>query len=97
MTLLKKMRYLWKEILRHEFPLMVACALPMLVSRFAGATKCGRRFECGFVWLTMPFVLMGCFAPTPLFPQYFYPLVPFLILAALYSQSRRHRDDQGSR
>ncbi len=85
MTVLKKVRYLWKEILRREFPLLAACAWPMLVSRFARTAGDQRRFEGRFVWLTMPFVLMGCFAPTPLYPQYFYPLVPFLILAALYA------------
>ena len=92
MTVLKKVRYLWKEILRREFPLMAACALPMLVSRFSGTAGGRWRFESGFVWLTMPFVLMGCFAPTPLYPQYFYPLVPFLILAALYSLASLPQD-----
>ena len=85
MTVLKKLRYLWKEILRRETPLMAAWALPMLVSRFARTADEPRGFESGFVWLTMPFVLMGCLAPTPLYPQYFYPLVPFLTLAALYA------------
>ena len=84
-TVLRKVRYLWKEILRRELPLMAACALPMLISRFARTTGDRRRFEGGFVWLAMPFILMGSFAPTPLYPQYFYPLVPFLLLAALYS------------
>lgn len=85
MTVFKKLRYLWKEILRREFPLMAACALPMLVSRFTRTAGDRRRFEGGFVWLAMPFVLMGCLAPTPLYPQYFYPLIPFLILAALHA------------
>ena len=92
MTVLKKVRYLWKEILRREFPLTATCALPMLVSRFARTTGDRRRFEGRFVWLTMPFVLMGCFAPSPLYPQYFYPLVPFLILAALYSLASLPQD-----
>ncbi len=85
MTMLTKVRYLWNEILRREFPLMAACAVPLLVSCFARTDDGGRRFEGRFVWLAMPFVLMGSFAPTPLYPQYFYPLVPFILLAALYA------------
>ena len=85
MTVLKRLRYLWKEILRREFPLLAVCALPMLISRLSRIADDRQRFESDFVWLTMPFILMGCFAPTPLFPQYFYPLVPFLILAALHA------------
>jgi hypothetical protein len=42
-------------------------------------------FEVRFILLSLPFVLIGSFAPSPLFDQYFYPLVPFLLLAGLYA------------
>ena len=82
MTLASKLRYIWKAIVVREFALVVASLLPMLVARLA----CGRRvnFQTGFVILCLPFVLLGCLAPSPLSPQYFYPLVPFLLLAALH-------------
>ena len=43
------------------------------------------RFELRFILLLLPFVLIGSFAPSPLFDQYFYPLVPGLLLAGLYA------------
>jgi len=36
-----------------------------------------------FLLLTLPFLLLGAFAPSPFAKQYFYPLVPFLALGAL--------------
>jgi len=36
-----------------------------------------------FLFLTLPFLLLGAFAPSPFAKQYFYPLVPFLILGIL--------------
>ena len=35
-----------------------------------------------FVVLALPFVLLGSVAPTPAWPQYFYAVVPLLILLA---------------
>jgi hypothetical protein len=84
MTLLKKLRYFWKETMFRELPLVIVSLLPVIVARCVGAASRRSRFETGFVFISLPFVLMGCFAPSPLFPQYFYPLVPFLLLAALY-------------
>ena len=84
MTLLKKLLYFWKETLFRELPLVIASLLPVIVARCVGAASRRPRFEIGFAFISLPFVLMGCFAPSPLYPQYFYPLVPFLLLAALY-------------
>ena len=36
-----------------------------------------------FLFLTLPFLLLGAFAPSPFAKQYFYPLVPFLVLGIL--------------
>ncbi len=84
MTFLKKLRYFKKEFLRRELLLVIAGVLPMIAMRLTRTLRHGARFEHGFVLISLPFLLIGCFAPSPLFQQYFYPLVPFLLLAGLY-------------
>jgi 4-amino-4-deoxy-L-arabinose transferase-like glycosyltransferase len=84
MTLLKKGRYFWKEVVRPEFPLatvLAICAFFWWRAKHRGGDR---------LWLTafaavLPFVFIGCFAPSPLFYQYFYALVPFVILIAVFA------------
>jgi len=42
------------------------------------------RQELILLWLLVPFLLAGSFAPTPAFFQYFYAPVPFLLLGGVY-------------
>ncbi|MEQ1862090.1 MAG: hypothetical protein ABMA13_19405 [Chthoniobacteraceae bacterium] len=86
MTLGKKIRFLWKEIVRGDAGFMLATLLPVLTTLWLAWKKRVtvpaplRRFA-----LALPFVLWGSMAPSPVFDQYFYPLVPFLALAGIYS------------
>jgi hypothetical protein len=86
MTLLKKLRYLVKLIIRPNFGLFTAALVPVLAA-VAGRFREKRalRPELLFILLVLPFLLIGSFAPSPLFPQYFYPFAPFLILTCLYA------------
>jgi hypothetical protein len=86
MTLLKKLRFFFKVIVRPDAGLFVAGLLPILAAYLA-ARKTDRRlrFELHFILLLLPFIFLGSFAPSPIFDQYFYPLVPFLVLAGLYA------------
>ncbi len=85
MTLLKKLRFLGKEVLRPDAGL-VAAALVMWIAAACHARRTGcLRVELRFVALLAPFVLMGSLAPSPVFEQYFYPLVPFLVIAGLFA------------
>jgi hypothetical protein len=85
MTLLKKLRYFWKEIVRRELPLIVMALLPLVSLVLASRGSVRRlRFEIRFIIILLPFLLIGCLAPSPLFPQYFYPLIPFVLLAGLF-------------
>ena len=45
------------------------------------------RFEIVFLLLLLPFVYVGCMAPTPTWYQYYFAPVPFLILLSLYTLS----------
>jgi Dolichyl-phosphate-mannose-protein mannosyltransferase len=42
------------------------------------------RFEILFLFIVLPFVCLGCVAPTPTWYQYYFAPIPFLILLILY-------------
>nr|MDQ3623003.1 glycosyltransferase family 39 protein [Verrucomicrobiota bacterium] len=95
MTLLKKLRYLVKEVVRPDFALFIAAAFPAIcVWRQRRRSGGPLPIELCFVLLILPFLLIGSFAPSPLFQQYFYPFVPFLILTALYALAALTEDSQ---
>jgi 4-amino-4-deoxy-L-arabinose transferase-like glycosyltransferase len=86
MTLAKKLRFFWKEIVRPDAALFLAGLLPILVAYFANRSAASRwRWELRFLFLLLPFVFIGSFAPSPVFEQYFYPMVPLMVLAGLYA------------
>ena len=41
--------------------------------------------ELKVLFVMFPFLLIGALAPTPLYRQYFYPLLPFLVLGGVYA------------
>lgn len=86
MTILQKLRFFFKEIIRPDAGLFLACLPPLFVAWW-GRRRSGHRLpvEIRFILLLLPFVLIGSFAPSPLFDQYFYPLLPFAILLGLYA------------
>jgi len=56
-----------------------------------------RRFEVIFVYLLLPFVLVGSFAPSPIFRQYLYAPLPFVafgivsVIASMRTDQRVQR------
>lgn len=86
MTLPTKLRFFFKEIIRPDAALFLVGLLPVIVAYLVNR-RSGRRpqFELLFLLLLLPFVLVGSFAPSPAFDQYFFPLVPLLLLCGLYS------------
>lgn len=83
MTLLTKLRFFLKVVVRPDVALFVVGLVPLLVAY-------GRRgmkvpYQVAFLLLLLPFVFIGSFAPSPAFDQYFFPLVPFLSVLGLYS------------
>jgi len=86
MTIATKLRFFWKLVVRPDWGLFIAGLLPLLGAYLANrGTAQKLPTEGRFVLLLLPFVLIGSFAPSPLFDQYFYPLVPFLVLTGLYA------------
>ena len=47
--------------------------------------RCDPERRLTFILVLLPFAIVGCFAPRPPFRQYYYDLVPFLILGIVYS------------
>jgi 4-amino-4-deoxy-L-arabinose transferase-like glycosyltransferase len=86
MTLPTKLRFFFKEIVRPDVALFLASLLPVVAAYFSNR-RTGRRlpFELPFLLLLLLFVLVGSFAPSPAFDQYFFPLVPLLLLIGLFA------------
>jgi hypothetical protein len=89
MTVLTKLRFLFKEILVPNYAVFVAAVVPLAAfewqrrltrSRFPG--------ELMFLLSLLPFLLVGSFAPSPAFEQYFFVFVPFLLLVGIFCASR---------
>lgn len=86
MTLFKKLRYVWKEIVRPDAGLVLAFAIPLGAAvAFArrNALRLPLTLQCFL--MSLPFLLIGSLAPSPLFEQYFYPFVPWLVLGAIFA------------
>jgi len=88
MTLLTKLRFFFKVIVRPDAALFIAGLIPLVVAYFT-SRRTGRSlpFQLTFLLLLLPFLFIGSFAPSPAFDQYFFPLVPFILLIGLYSLS----------
>ncbi len=86
MTLGKKLRFLWKEVVRADPGVFIAALVPCLVAGWRAWRKAIplppalRRLG-----LAAPFLLWGALAPSPAFPQYFFVLLPFLLLGGIWA------------
>ena len=88
MTVPKKLRYAFKEIIRPNWPLVLSfiTAIGCLVlERWrSGRTWDGRS---RIVLIAFPFLFLGSLAPSPLHEQYFYPFLPWLVLGTVVAIS----------
>lgn len=77
----------------------VACVGSVGPRGLRGRLRRCRRVEVLFVLILLPFLLMGAFAPTPSWYQYFYAPIPFVVLGILYAiasvSDRRDRVRRG--
>jgi 4-amino-4-deoxy-L-arabinose transferase-like glycosyltransferase len=84
MTLLTKMRFFFKEIVRPDIALFVAGIIPAVAAWLINRrTNRALPTELKFLLLLLPFVFVGALAPSPAFDQYFFPLVPILLIIGL--------------
>ena len=88
MTLIGKFEYIKDFVFANPIDLMiliVAVSSLMLLGIEKMRHPKPIRFEIGFLIMLLPFVIMGAFAPTPSWYQYYFAIMPFLILLSLYA------------
>lgn len=85
MTFTSKLRTTAREIVMN-LPLFDTFAGATMIALFH-AHSSGLRLprEMKVLFLALPFVLLGALAPSPVYRQYFYPLLPFLALGGVYA------------
>ena len=57
----------------------------------------GKHIEVTFVWILLPFLLIGSFAPSPMFRQYLYAPMPFLVLGLVHGMAALRDREQARR
>ena len=87
MTVIGKMAYLGQLILGQVGNLLVVLLFVMLLIPIRRMIGTRGPFELTFVLCLLPFLLIGALAVTPSQQQYFYVLIPFLLLASLLALS----------
>ncbi len=86
MTLATKTRYLFKNIARPDLGILLASLIPLAAALHSRrSTRHPLPLELVLLGWSLPFLLLGSFAPSPLFEQYFYPFVFFLVLGGAWS------------
>jgi 4-amino-4-deoxy-L-arabinose transferase-like glycosyltransferase len=84
MSLAGKLKFLVQQVLfKPEMALLVLVFIIFLwfIHRI---WKSPLRLQFALAGLLLPFLILGSLAPTPAWYQYFYPLVPFLVLALVF-------------
>ncbi|MGC2166401.1 MAG: hypothetical protein WA632_10350 [Gallionella sp.] len=90
MTLIGKMKYFYDNFLCSPTQLAISlvCVSNLIFLGIDAKRNATRpRFEVVFLLLVLPFVCIGFIAPTPTWTQYYFALVPFVILLSLYTLS----------
>ncbi|MBN3039982.1 MAG: hypothetical protein JW867_02535, partial [Candidatus Omnitrophica bacterium] len=86
MTIIGKFQYLKDLFLQPgNFYLLLTLAVFLPSAFIIKNSKFHYKSEILSVLVFLPFLLAGSFAATPSWYQYYYPLMPFLLLACLYS------------
>jgi hypothetical protein len=88
MTLTGKLDYLTGRLFGRPTNALVVAFLVVtsvghLIARRAKPNTVRPRWETRVLLLCLPFALAGALAPTPSFYQYYYPLVPLLVLLSV--------------
>lgn len=86
MTVWGKLVYI-KWMMSHPGNLIVLISFILVFLWRAPITPNGREaddFGFWFLLILVPFLLLGSIAPTPLWAQYFYAPIPFLVIGILY-------------
>jgi len=85
MTWWRKLRYFGKEIVLLSWPLFLAFLAIAVPPAWVWLRRRERgHLKLGVLLLVLPFLLIGCFAPSRYQYQHFFVLIPFLALGVVY-------------
>jgi hypothetical protein len=81
-----KLDYLWDVVAQPANFVLAVGSISLLVAGLVAHRGVGKpwQFELLFAGALLPAILLGALAPTPSWYQYFYALVPFMVLVAAY-------------
>lgn len=83
MTLLKKLRFVFKEVARPDWVLVSGLFAAGILAWFTAKARSGPyRYSMGLL-ACLPFFFLGAVAPSPAYDQYYYPFAPVLVLTIL--------------
>src|SRR5262249_25015851 len=81
----RKLRFFVKEVAVPSWPLFLAfCAVAVAPAWVWLRRRERGTLRLGVLLLTLPFFLIGCFAPSRYQYQHYYVLIPFLTLGIVY-------------
>ena len=91
----RKLRYFFKEVLRPSWPLFLAFLTVGIKPgwHFLRKREAG-TLPSGLLLVTLPFLLLGCFAPSRYHYRHFFALVPFLTLGVVLGLTRGCEEGQ---
>lgn len=81
-----KLDYLWAVVTQPANLVLAVGSVSFLVAGLVKGLRAGKSWRFGLVvaGAMLPSILLGALVPTPSWYQYFYALVPFLVLVAAY-------------
>jgi len=91
MTLPTKLRFFVKEIVVPNYAVFAAAFGTLIVFEWQRRReRIALPRELVFLLWLLPFLLAGSLAPSPAFEQYFFALIPFLLLVGIFCAARIH-------
>lgn len=100
MTASGKLTYLFRKVVCKPGNLKIFLPFIFFIlstNILKSRAKASNYFEIIFILILFPFLLLGSFAPTPSFYQYFYAPIPFLMIGALYAIAHFYNQYEKSR
>ncbi|MDQ3927849.1 MAG: hypothetical protein M3328_01750, partial [Chloroflexota bacterium] len=87
-----KLGYAWDVATQPGNLVLAGGSMSLLVAGMIVSRRSGKPwpFELMFAAALLPAILLGALAPTPTWYQYFYALVPFMVLVAAYGAANLH-------
>ncbi|HEX4792582.1 MAG TPA: hypothetical protein VH370_02260 [Humisphaera sp.] len=94
---LARLHFVWTNVLFQPGALILLMLLVATLRQAARSKAVAFRFERRFLPMLILYLLIGSFAPDPAFEQYFYAIIPFIVLWIVYELAAIARDERSTR